>query len=98
MYCFEISTLLLPPAVSFISFFVLATKTQTSLFIKMDEYDEMEEENITLIVTIYSALLMSVYTDFSTAPVTCNPSIFDQRLDWANFVDRHGAVLISIFI
>jgi hypothetical protein len=57
----------------------------------MDEYDETEEDNNTLIVTIYSALLMSVYTDFSTALVTRNPSIFDQRLDWANFVDRHGA-------
>jgi hypothetical protein len=57
----------------------------------MDEYDETEEENNTLIVTIYSTLLMSAYADVSTAPVTRNPSIFDQRLDWVNFVDRHGA-------
>jgi hypothetical protein len=69
---------------------VLATKTQTSSFIKMDEYNKTEEENNTLFVTIYSALLMSVYTDFSTAPVTHNPSIFDQQLDWSIFVDRHG--------
>jgi hypothetical protein len=57
----------------------------------MDEYNETEEENNTLFITIYSALLMSVYTDFSTALVTCNLSIFDQQLDWANFVDHHGS-------
>jgi hypothetical protein len=57
----------------------------------MDEYDETEEEKNTLFITIFSALLMSVYGDFSTALVTCNPSIFDQRLDWANFVDCHGS-------
>jgi hypothetical protein len=70
---------------------VSATKTQTLSFIKMDEYNETEEENNTLFVTIYSTLLMSAYTDVSTALVTHNPSIFDQRLDWANFVDRHGS-------
>jgi hypothetical protein len=57
----------------------------------MDKYNETEEENNTLFVTIYSALLMSAYADVSTAPVTRNPSIFDQRLDWANFVDRDGS-------
>jgi hypothetical protein len=34
---------------------------------------------------------MTAYSDFSTAPVTCNLSIFDQQLDWANFVDCHGS-------
>jgi hypothetical protein len=45
----------------------------------MDEYNETEKENNTLFITIYSALLMTAYSDFSTAPVThkwtrCHPS------------------------
>jgi hypothetical protein len=57
----------------------------------MDEYNKMEKENNTLFITIYTALLMTAYSDFSTAQVTCNLSIFDQQLDWANFVDHHGS-------
>jgi hypothetical protein len=47
----------------------------------MDEYNETEEEISTLIITIYSAVLIRAYSDFSTPPVTCSPSIFDQQLD-----------------
>jgi hypothetical protein len=57
----------------------------------MDEYDETEEEISTLIITVYSAVLIRAYSDVSTPPVTHSPSIFDQRLDWANFVDRNGS-------
>jgi hypothetical protein len=79
MNCWQISTLLLPPAVSFISFLVLTTKTQTLLFIKMDEYGKTGVELGTLIFTVYSAVLIRAYSDFSTPPVTCSPSIFDQQ-------------------
>jgi hypothetical protein len=64
----------------------------------MDEFDKTEEENNTLLIRIYSALLMSVYNDFSTAPVTCNPSISNQQLDWANFVDCHGSQKVHVTI
>jgi hypothetical protein len=72
---------LLPPAVFSPSFFVSTTKHNRSRKTKMDEYDETEEENNTLFITIYNALLMSAYKEFSTAPVTRNPSILDQQLD-----------------
>jgi hypothetical protein len=49
----------------------------------MNEYDKTEEEINTLIITVCSAVLICVYDDFYTAPVTCN--ILDQQLDWANF-------------
>jgi hypothetical protein len=90
--------LLLPPAVSFISFFVSATKTQTSSFIKMDEYDETEEENNTLFITIYSALLMSVYMDVSTAPVIHPFSTSDLTGPTLWTVMVHRAVSTGKFI
>jgi hypothetical protein len=66
----------------------------------MDEYDETEEEISTLIITVYSAVLIRAYSDGSTPPVTRSPSIFDQRLDWANLLTDTvpGAVSIGIFV
>jgi hypothetical protein len=58
---------------------------------KMDEYNKTEEEINNLIITVYSAVLICAYGDFSTPPVTCRPSIFDQQLDCTNFVDRHSS-------
>jgi hypothetical protein len=53
----------------------------------MDEYDKTEEEINTLIITIYSGLLIHASDNFSTVLATQNPSIFDQQFDWANFDD-----------